>query len=92
LLANKALRGGARLQGVCIDPEAADMRVCGYQVDAPELLALRDCDNGLHAIERVRMPDNQEWEEDKEAGYILQPWSRLAWRQLNEVGSGTDTK
>lgn len=53
-LANEALRGGARLQGVCIDAEAADMRVGSYEADASELLALRDCDDGLCAIDRVR--------------------------------------
>lgn len=49
LLANEALGGGTRFQSVCIDAEAADMGVCGNQVDAPELLALRDCDDGLRA-------------------------------------------
>lgn len=54
LLANEALGGGARLQSVCIDAEAADMRVGSYKADAAELLALRDCDDGLCAMERPR--------------------------------------
>jgi hypothetical protein len=52
LLAHKALRRNPRLERVGIDAESTNMRMRGDQVEASELLALRDCDDRLEKISR----------------------------------------
>lgn len=47
-LADETLRSITRLEGIGVDAETEDVGVCGDQVDAPELFALRDGDNGLY--------------------------------------------
>lgn len=49
-LTDKSLRSIARLQGVSINAETADVGVGGDQIDAPELFAFRDCHNGLFRV------------------------------------------
>lgn len=54
------------------------MGVGSYEADAPELLALGDCDDGLCADDPVRERHSQEGDKGKQADDIPQPWSRLA--------------
>lgn len=56
LLANETLGGGARLKRISIDAQAADVGVRSNEIDATELFALRDCDDGLDRIALAARP------------------------------------